>query len=135
MKNKIYVACSFLMVLVAACTSEVLDKSDALASGRGFIEATLKGDYVKAEKYILPDSTNEQYLDGLRDFSKNLTPLERENYRDADIIIDSTKSVNDSTDLIYFKNTYKKEATRLKLVRRSNEWLVDFKFTFLDNQH
>ncbi len=124
----------FLCALFAmGCSSEKVDLTDPLSSGRGFIEANLRGDYVKAEKYILKDSTNEQYLDGLRDFSKNLTPLERENYRDADIIIDSTRSLNDSTDIIYYKNTYKKEPTRLKLSKKGQDWLVDFKFTFVDH--
>ena len=113
-----------------SCNSEKLDKSDPLASGRGFIEASLKGDYVKAKKYILQDSTNEQYMDRLRDFNKKLTPLERESYRDADIIIDSTRALNDSTEIIYYKNTYKKEPTALKLVEKEKEWFVDFKYTF-----
>lgn len=112
------------------CKDESVDLSDALSSGRGFIEANLRGDYVKAEKYILKDSTNEQYLDGLRDFNKNLTPLERENYRDADIIIDSTRLLDDSTDIIYYQNTYKKEPTKLKLRKKGQEWRVDFKYTF-----
>lgn len=120
----------FVVIILASCSSENIDRSDALSSGRGFIEASLKGDYVKAEKYILKDTTNEQYLDGLRDFNKKLTPLERENYRDADILIDSTKSKSDSVDIIYYRNTYKKEPTQLKLVKQNNEWWVDFKYTF-----
>lgn len=133
MKNIFYLL--FVCLIAASCSSEKLDKSDPLASGRGFIEASLKGDYVKAKKYILQDSTNEQYMDRLRDFNQKLTPLERESYRDADIIIDSTKSLNDSTEIIYYKNTYKKEPTELRLVEKGNEWLVDFKYTFNLNEN
>lgn len=123
----------FLLVMFAGCESDNLDLSDPLSSARGFIEASLRGDYVKAEKYMLNDSINHQYLDNLRAFSKKLTPLEREYYRDADIIIDSTRATNDSTDIVYYKNTYKKEATRLKLRKRGDKWKVDFKYTFADD--
>lgn len=120
-----------VVVILTSCSSDKIDRSDPLTSGRGFIEASLKGDYVKAEKYLLQDSTNDQYLDRLREFSMKLTPLERENYRDANIIIDSTHSLNDSTDIIYYKNTYKKEPTQLRIVKKGNDWVVDFKYTFL----
>ncbi|MBN9351906.1 MAG: hypothetical protein J0H55_14590 [Chitinophagaceae bacterium] len=126
---------AILIVSFTSCSEENIDKSDSLTSGRGFIEASLKGDYIKAEKYMLIDSTNEQYLDGLKDFSKKLTPLEREGYRDADIIIDSTKSPNDSTSFIFYKNTFKNEPTRLKVIKKGADWLVDFKFTFLGDQN
>lgn len=106
-----------------------MDKSDPLESGRGFIEASLKGDYVKAQKYILPDSTNMEYLATLRDFNSKRTPLERENYRDANIIIDSTQSLSDSITIITYSNTYKNEPSKLKMVKHNNEWLVDFKYT------
>lgn len=123
-----------LIAILTGCKNKSgeIDLSDALSSGRGFIEASLIGDYVKAEKYLLEDSTNTQYLDGLKDFSKKLTPIERASYREADIIIDSTRSLNDSTEFIYFKNTYKKEPTRLKLCKQGNDWKVDFKYTFID---
>ncbi len=120
-----------VVVILTSCSPDKIDRSDPLTSGRGFIEASLKGDYVKAEKYLLQDSTNDQYLDRLREFSMKLTPLERENYRDANIIIDSTHSLNDSTDIIYYKNTYKKEPTQLRIVKKGNDWVVDFKYTFL----
>ena len=132
--KKIFYLFTVCAVLVS-CSSEPIDKSDPLASGRGFIEASLKGDYVKAEKYLLQDSTNEQYMDRLREFNKKLEPLERENYRDADIIIDSTKSLNDSTDIVFYKNTYKKEPTKLRLVKKGDEWLVDFKYTFRQEEN
>ncbi len=122
---------SVVIAGLASCSSDKIDRSDPLTTGRGFIEASLKSDYVKAEKYLLQDSTNDQYLDRLREFSMKLTPLERENYRDANIIIDSTRELNDSTNIIYYKNTYKKEPTQLRIVKKGNDWVVDFKYTFL----
>jgi hypothetical protein len=109
------------------------NKRDPLESGRSFIEASLKGDYVEAQKYLLQDSTNLEYFNGLRDFNTKLSRLERENYREANIIIDSTQDVSDSMTIITYSNTFKKVPSKLKMVKHDNEWLVDFKYTFLDS--
>ena len=132
--KKIFIIASAFLIFTAACNSGGnFDKSDPLESGRGFIDASLKGDYTKAEEYILKDSTNEQYLDGLRDFNKNSTPMEREGYRDANIIIDSSVAQSDSINIIYFSNTFKKEPQKIKMVKKGIDWLVDFKYSFNEN--
>ncbi|MCO6498336.1 MAG: hypothetical protein J5I50_11825 [Chitinophagaceae bacterium] len=122
------------IVLFASCKQEELDKSDALSSGRGFIEASLKGDFPKAEKFMLRDTTNEQYLAGYKEFTTGLDALEREYYRDADIIVDSTKTPDENTTIIFYKNSYKKEPAKLKVIKVGDEWLVDFKYSFVEDQ-
>lgn len=133
MKRIIIIGCASLFFLIGCNGGTDIDKSDPLESGRGFIDASLKGDYTKAANYILKDSTNEQYLDGLRDFNKNSTPMEREGYRDANIIIDSSVSKSDSVNIIYFSNTFKKEPQKIKMVKKGTDWLVDFKYSFNEN--
>lgn len=125
----LFFSCALLSL---SCGGDAVDKSDPLASARGFIEATLNGDYNKAEEYLLEDSTNTQYFEGLKSFNLDLSPQVREGYREAAIIIDSTDKVNDSVEIIYYYNTYKKEPLQLKIVEYQGEWLVDFKYTFLD---
>ena len=124
----LFAAATFLF---SCQNADVIDRSDPLASARGFIESSLKGDYVKAQNYIVADSTNKEYLNIFRDVNSRRPALERENYRDANIIIDSTHNVSDSVVLVTYSNTYKNEPTRLKLVKKNNEWFVDFKYTFL----
>lgn len=129
-------ALTFLIaVSLTACMSgPEVNLSDPLSSGRGFIEAALKADYVQADKYLLQDSTNHQYLEGLIDFNKNSSKIERENYRDASIIVDSLVQVSDSVNILYYKNSFKKEPSKLKLVNENGTWLVDFKYSFSDEK-
>lgn len=123
----------FIGLSLSACMGdEEVKLNDPLNSGRGFIEASLKGDYVKADKYLLQDSTNQQYLEGLIDFNKNSNKEEREYYRNASIIVDSLIEVSDSINILYYKNSYKKEPSKLKMVKQDNDWLVDFKYSFSD---
>jgi len=111
----------------------MVDKSDPLISGRGFIEASLKGDYIKAANYLLKDSTNMEYFEGLKHFNRKMSREDRHGYSEANIIIDSSISKSDSVDIIYYTNTYRNQPTKLKMVKHNKEWLVDFKYTFGDN--
>lgn len=130
MKKILITLTAFTFVISACNNSADVNLSDPLESGRGFIEASLKGDYVKAENYLLEDSANIEYFEGLRDFNRKSAASERENYRDANIIIDSIAEVSDSVSIIYYSNTYKKKPAKLKMVKHNNDWLVDFKFSF-----
>ncbi len=126
----------FLVILISlnACNhSPEVRKTDALESGRGFIEASLKGDYDEAKKYLLQDSTNIAYFNGFKDFNNKRSQEEKEGYSDANIIIDSTQKISDSVTIINYSNTYKNQPSKLKVVRHDKEWLVDFKYTFNGN--
>ena len=123
-----------MIISFAACNnSSETRKTDPLESGRGFIEASLKGDCVEAKKYLLQDSTNIEYFNGLKDFNSKRSKEEKEGYKDANILIDSTQKISDSVTIISYSNTYKNKPSKLKMVRRNNEWLVDFKYTFTGN--
>ena len=130
--NKIIIGMLFTALVFSACNhSAEVSKKDPLESGRGFIESSLKGNYDEAKKYLLQDSTNIQYFEGLEDFNSNRSDDEKEGYKNANIIIDSTQQLSDSVTIITYSNTYK--PSKLKLVKKNNEWLVDFKYTFNSN--
>lgn len=132
--NRIKLFFFLIAISFAACNnSPEVRKTDPLESGRGFIEASLKGDYDEAKKYLLQDSTNIEYFNGLKDFNSKRSREEKEGYKDANILIDSTQIISDSVTIISYSNTYKKKPSKLKMVRQNNEWLVDFKYTFTGN--
>ena len=108
-------------------------KGDPLESATGFIESSIKGNYDEAQKYILRDRTNIEYFNGMKDFNSKRTNDEKDGYRDANILIDSTQKISDSVTIITYSNTYKNKPSKLKLVKKNNEWLVDFKYTFTGN--
>lgn len=122
----------FLVLVIASCTAShskpVFD--DPLESGREFIDASLKGDYDRAKTYMLVDSTNIKLLETLQNFYKKMTPAEKEGYKNANIIINPSEAVTDTTQVINYTNTYKNKPSRIKVVKRNNEWKVDFKYTF-----
>lgn len=131
--NKIISLLLFILAASACNHSAELRKRDPLESGRGFIESSLKGDYDEAQKYILQDSTNIEYFNGLKDFNSKRSTDEKEGYSDANILIDSAQKISDSVTIITYSNTYKNKPSKLKMVKKNNEWLVDFKYTFTGN--
>ena len=85
--NKIIISTLAILLTITACNhSPEVSKRDPLESGRGFIESSLKGDYDEAKKYLLQDSTNMQYFEGLEDFNSNRSNDEKEGYKNANII-------------------------------------------------
>lgn len=100
-------------------------------AARNFINAALKGNYETARAYILPDSTNNQFLDAFeRQYQKNMSPDEKRSYREATIKIHQVRPVNDSVSVVTYSNSYKKKQDSLKVVNTKGEWLVDFKYSF-----
>ncbi|KAA9037662.1 DUF4878 domain-containing protein [Ginsengibacter hankyongi] len=132
--NKLIIGILAIIFTILACKhSAEVSKRDPLESGRGFIESSLKGDYDEAQKYLLQDSINMQYFEGLKDFNSKRSDVEKEGYKNANILIDSTQQLSDSVTIITYSNTYKNKPSRLKMVKKNNEWLVDFKYTFNSN--
>ena len=70
---------------------------------------------------------------GGADFVK-LSKEELNKYKNADIIVNEVSNVNDSITIVNYSNSYKKEVkTKVKMVKISGKWLVDFKYTFSGN--
>ena len=122
----------FILILFIGCNQQnkKVSLDDPMETGREFIDASLKGNYDLAEKYMLSDSTNLHYLDRLKDFYKKMDPSEKDGLKNANIIINPSEDVTDSTTIINYTNTYKNKPSKIKLIRRNKEWKVDFKYTF-----
>jgi hypothetical protein len=131
--KKSVISALFILSLTACNQPAAVRRADALESGRGFIESSLKGDYDEAQKYLLEDSTNVQYFNGMKDFNNKRNQHEKDGYSDANILIDSIQKISDSVTIISYSNTYKNKPSKLKMVKKNNEWLVDFKYTFTGN--
>ena len=122
-----------VLLFFESCNPGTINRTDPVEAGREFIDASLKGNYDVAKKYVLADSTNMEYFNGLESFNKKLDPQQKDGYKNANILIDSIQNISDSVTIINYSNTFKKSPTKIKLVKINNEWLVDFKFTFLGN--
>ena len=104
--------------------------STALDAGREFIDASLKGDFVKAYFYMLQDAENKKLLDTLETDYRGKDRDGREQYRQASINIGGVTDITDKETIVKYSNTYDKISKKLKIVLLNNKWVVDLKYTF-----
>ena len=122
--------------MLNACNDVNIGKpANPLEAGRYFIDASLKGDYKTAKKYLLADSMNLLYLDRFNDFYNKMNMAEKDGYKNSNIIIsnDGIENVSDSLTIINYSNSFKNKPSKIKVVKVRGEWLVDFKYTFSGN--
>lgn len=100
-----------------------------LDAARTFIRDALDGKFEHARQLMLRDSTNDQTMDVIERNYEHMTEADRVGYRNASIQMHDTKTVNDTTFVIY-SNSYKNQNQNLKLVRLNGQWLIDMKYTF-----
>lgn len=105
----------------------------ALEAGREFIDACLKGNFIRAKLYMLDNTANEGFLADAEQKYRQLDRVERQQYREASIIIEQEEALDENSTIIYYKNSYDKEARKVKIVQQGKEWRVDFAYTFNPN--
>ena len=122
-------------IISSGCTGNVdyQKPDDPLEAGREFIRFALDGDMRKAKVFILPDGANERLFENIEKKYAAESHAEKDNSKDASIIINKSQSLNDSTTIINYSNSFKRENSEIKLVKINGEWWVDFKYTFTGN--
>ena len=123
----------FLFFTGACNNTEKINQSENdIDAARNFIRASLDGKFDEARKYLLSDSANNQFLDvHERNYKERMSLEDKSGYRMASINVHELRTVNDSTSLVFYSNSYfKKDTHHLKVVKVDNQWLVDFKSYF-----
>ena len=124
---------SILCTALLSCNGPEAKRPDtAMDTGRDFIRATLDGDFVSAEKLLLPEPENIQLFDSYKELYRRLNPQQKEAYKKASYNINTFKDLNDSVSVINYSNSYMKTPMNIKLVKRDQSWGVDFKYTSQD---
>ncbi len=134
MKNILLILFSAALALSCNDASNNYPKAEnALDAGREFIDGCLKGDFKKADFYMLKDDVNEPQLNQLKKDYEQSSVGDKAQYKSASIIIDNEETINDSTHIIYYRNSFDKVARKLKVLFENGTWQVDFKYTINGN--
>lgn len=122
---------SFLFLMACSNANVTYPKAEnAFDAGREFIDGTLKGDFKKSAFYMLPDSTNQQFLQELEKAYRLKDKEGRQQLRSSSIIIQQVEDLDSVTSLIHYNNSFDKMDHLLKVVKQQNNWSVDFKFSY-----
>jgi hypothetical protein len=133
--KKISALVSILLVFFCSCTQTESYKKpdDPLVAGSDFIKSALEGNMVKAKLFILNDEANNRLFKKFEENYNKTPAAEKAAYKEAStsIHVNKFQNLNDSTAILNYSNSYKKENSEIKLVKVEGEWWVDFKYTFI----
>ena len=129
----LFILVSILLMSCNNMNQEYKNADNALDAGREFIDACLKGDFVKASFYMIPDETNAEDLKKIEHQYREKDRDGRRQYREASINIAEVANPTESITIINYSNSYDKVAHKIKVIQKDNKWLVDFKYTFDPN--
>lgn len=123
------------VLMLAGCSNEkkFIPADNSLDAAREFIDGCLKGEFDKASFYMLKDPANLDNLQKLKTTYERKSKTDQKQYKQASIIIDEIDPVNDSTDIINYKNSFDRIARKVKVIKGKDGWQVDFKYTFSGN--
>ncbi len=115
---------------LSSCNNGIVPNTD-IDVARAFITDILDNNFKEAKKLVLDEDINNQYFDLAKKEFESKKKEELKKYKEADIIINELKNVNDSVTIVNYSNTYKKDIrNEVKVVRVNGQWLVDLKHTF-----
>ena len=132
---------SFLLFILAACNNNDRpsgkSENDVVAASN-FIRSALDGNFSQARQYMLQDTANLQFLDvAQRNYER--APAETiKSYKESSINIYEVKTINDSTTVVVYFNSFKNDHDTLKVLKVNDQWLVDLKYLYqhdMDSTH
>lgn len=126
----------FAVLVLTACgnnADEYKKPTSAIDAFREFVGQSLKGHFNTAQKYMLPDEENQQWLDQVNKDYNQRSAQEKAGLSTASINIAEVAAVNDTVTVISFSNSYFNKPQKIKVIKRNDEWWVDFKYTFSGN--
>ncbi len=130
MKGKLFIIILSFSVFTS-CNDTRKNPTTDIEVASSFIKDLLENDFKGAKTFLLDEEINNQYFElSKKEFEGKSKELLKK-YKESDIIINELKSVNDSTSVINYSNSFNKEKKYLlKVIRQNRKWLVDLKYTF-----
>ncbi len=130
MKMKLFIAV-FAVVSMISCNSKKNYPTTDIDVARSFIKDILENNYKDAKTFVLNEDMNNQYFDLSKKEFEGKSKEELKLYKNADIIVNEIKNLNDSVTVVNFSNTYKRNIkNEVKVIKVNGEWFVDLKHTF-----
>jgi hypothetical protein len=122
------------VILFVSCENKVERPDDAIGTGRLFIRSLLDGDFKTAKDLLYQDSSNKISFQVFKEqYESRLTEKEKAASKKSDIIIHEIENQSDSIVIIYYSSSIQKVKKPLRILKKGNEWQVDFHYTYSGN--
>lgn len=132
--NQLQLCSIFVLFCLSACKEKEKRPATSMDTARLFIESSLNGDFKTAENLLLKNPSNEDWYKTFEAYYQKLSPNQKERYKHTNYQINAIKEVNDSLCMINFSNDYMNKPMDMKLIKRGEEWFVDFSYAYENNK-
>ncbi|OIR01164.1 hypothetical protein GALL_167970 [mine drainage metagenome] len=126
----------FTIIIFTSCgsgTHQFAKAENSLDAGREFIDAILKGNFEKANFYMLNDEANKKLLLEYQTKYNLQSREEKLGLNQSEIIILQVEDISDKETIINYSNSFDKIKHKIKVINKNGDWFVDFKYTFDGN--
>ncbi len=133
MKSFFFTFLFCLLFFTQSCKDEYPKAENAFDAGREFIDGCLKGDFEKAQSYMLRNEENDKDFEKLKNNYRHKSNDDKVQYQGASINILEEDTISDSVHVINYQNSFDKIGRKVKVVQTGNGWLVDLSYTLNGN--
>ena len=120
-------------LLLAACSSSKTVANNDSDVAQAFIRNVLNNDFNGADSLVIPDSVNEVWMSVTKEQYGRMSDTQLNNHKNADIVINQLKKINDSVTVVNYSTTVDTIPERVKVARINGRWKIDLKYTFTDS--
>ena len=132
MKKFVVLLC---MVAAMGCNTKKAypPATDGLNAGLEFIGACLKGNFDKADFYMLQDEKNKQLLKEAKEKFSYFSREQKKQLAEASLQNIAIENILPTEIIIHYNNSYNNIGGKVKVLQVNEVWLVDFKYKFDPN--
>ncbi len=128
---------SIILLSIWSCSNhkESIDTSTDTSCAQGFIKSLYHGDFDRAEEVMIANKESIECLkNGRFSYNQFITKDLKEKYKVASVIFNNKEILSDSVVIFYYKDPVaNKNQPPLKLIKRKQEWLVDYSYSCSGN--
>ncbi len=121
-----FVLIVIVFILCSCNTNNLKPADDALGAAREFADACFKGNFEKAKFYLVDEDSNKFKLEQIEIIYNNYSSEQIKEFKNSSIVIKELKIIDSNTSQITLASSYDKKFNTLILIRKNNNWLVDF---------
>lgn len=129
MKKLVQTILGGLGLLLAACSNEsnFPAADNDMDAGRNFIDANMKGEFKKANFYMIQNQDNTNLLQNAKKTYDEKDKSFRNQYREANIIITNDSVLSKEEHIIFYSNSLDKKNRKIAVIEQDGKWSVDLK--------
>ena len=133
-KNTFFLLLAITVICICCNTQkQYTPATDALDAAREFVGACLKGDFEKANFYMLQDEKNKQLLQEATTTFRNKSASQQIVFKEASLQNITIENIDTLQTIIYYKHSFDNVTRKVKSIYSNKIWLVDFKYSFNPN--